>query len=162
MTSGSPRFDRVIWIVLDSVGIGELPDAKDYGDVGRDTLGHIARSRPLRIPNLQRLGISNIAPLESVTPAEHPAASYGKGATQSPGKDTTTGHWEMAGVWLDQAFPVYTNGFPPEIIENFEKQIAPKTRGKKPASGTELIKELGEELLRTGYPIVYTSGDSVF
>ena len=106
MPAATALFERVIWIVLDSVGIGELPDAKDYGDVGRDTLGHIARSRPLRIPNLQRLGIGNIAPLESITPPEHPAASYGKGATKSPGKDTTTGHWEMAGVWLDQAFPV--------------------------------------------------------
>src|SRR5579862_8294813 len=162
MTSGSPRFDRIIWIVLDSVGIGELPDAKDYGDVGRDTLGHIARSRPLRIPNLQRLGIGNIAPLQSITPPEHPAASYGKGATKSPGKDTTTGHWEMAGIWLDQAFPVYPNGFPREIIEAFEKQIGRGTIGNKPASGTEIIKELGEEHVRTGKPIVYTSGDSVF
>src|SRR6202021_4054167 len=98
MTSGSPRFDRVIWIVLDSVGIGELPDAKDYGDVGRDTLGHIARSRTLRIPNLQRLGISNIAPLEFITPPEHPAASYGRGATKSPGKATTKAHGEREGI----------------------------------------------------------------
>ena len=162
MTSGSPRFDRVIWIVLDSVGIGELPDAKDYGDVGRDTLGHIARSRSLQIPNLQRLGISNIAPLESITPPEHPAASYGKGATKSPGKDTTTGHWEMAGVWLDQAFPVYPNGFPKYIISEFERQIGRRTLGNKPASGTEIIKELGLEHVTTGFPIVYTSGDSVF
>src|ERR1700758_5297348 len=162
MTSGNPRFDRIIWIVLDSVGIGELPDAKDYGDVGRDTLGHIARSRPLRIPNLQRLGIGNIAPLESITPPEHPAASYGKGATKSPGKDTTTGHWEMAGVWLDQAFPVYPNGFPKYIISEFERQIGRRTLGNKPASGTEIIKELGLEHVTTGFPIVYTSGDSVF
>ena len=162
MTSGSPRFDRIIWIVLDSVGIGELPDAKDYGDVGRDTLGHIARSRTLRIPNLQRLGISNIAPLEFIAPPEHPAASYGKGATKSPGKDTTTGHWEMAGVWLDQAFPVYPNGFPKYIISEFERQIGRRTLGNKPASGTEIIKELGLEHVTTGFPIVYTSGDSVF
>jgi len=162
MTSGSPRFDRIIWIVLDSVGIGELPDARDYGDVGRDTLGHIARSRTLRIPNLQRLGIGNIAPLESIAPPEHPAASYGKGATKSPGKDTTTGHWEMAGVWLDQAFPVYPNGFPKYIISEFERQIGRRTLGNKPASGTEIIKELGLEHVTTGFPIVYTSGDSVF
>ncbi len=162
MTSGSPRFDRIIWIVLDSVGIGELPDANDYGDVGRDTLGHIARSRSLRIPNLQRLGIGNIAPLQSITPPEHPAASYGKGATKSPGKDTTTGHWEMAGVWLDQAFPVYPNGFPKYVISEFERQIGRRTLGNKPASGTEIIKELGLEHVTTGFPIVYTSGDSVF
>ncbi len=162
MTSGSYRFDRVIWIVLDSVGIGELPDAKDYGDVGRDTLGHIACSRPLRIPNLQRLGISNIARLKYLTPPAHPAASYGKGATKSPGKDTTTGHWEMAGIWLDRAFPVYRNGFPKEIIEEFERQIGRRTIGNKPASGTEIIKELGLEHVTTGSPIVYTSGDSVF
>src|ERR1700756_5276507 len=119
----SSGFDRIIWIVLDSVGIGELPDAKDYGDVGRNTLGHIARSRPLRIPNLVQLGISKIAPLESLPPPDQPSASYGKAATKSPGKDTTTGHWEMAGIWLDQAFPVYPNGFPKEIIEEFERQI---------------------------------------
>jgi phosphopentomutase len=162
MTSGSYRFDRVIWIVLDSVGIGELPDAKGYGDVGRDTLGHIACSRPLRIPNLQRLGISNIARLKYLTPPAHPAASYGKGATKSPGKDTTTGHWEMAGIWLDRAFPVYPNGFPKEIIEEFERQIGRRTIGNKPASGTEIIKELGLEHVTTASPIVYTSGDSVF
>ena len=162
MADGTHHFDRVIWIVLDSVGIGELPDAKDYGDVGRDTLGHIARSRTLRIPNLQRLGISNIAPLEFIAPPEHPAASYGKGETKSPGKDTTTGHWEMAGVWLDQAFPTYPHGFPREVIDAFEKQIGGGTIGNKPASGTEIIKELGDEHVRTGKPIVYTSGDSVF
>jgi phosphopentomutase len=156
------EFDRVFWIVLDSVGIGELPDAAEYGDVGRNTLGHIAESRPLEIPNLVRLGLANIAPLKHQTAATAPLGAYGKGATRSPGKDTTTGHWEMAGVWLDQAFPVYKNGFPRELIEEFEKQIARKTIGNKPASGTEIIKELGEEHVRTGKPIVYTSGDSVF
>ncbi len=156
------NFTRVIWIVLDSVGIGELPDAADYGDVGRSTLGHIAESRPLRIPNLVRLGLANIAPLKNLAPAAAPIGCYGKGATHSPGKDTTTGHWEMAGIWLDQAFPVYKNGFPPEIIQPFEKAIGRKTLGNKPASGTEIIKELGEEHVRTGFPIVYTSGDSVF
>jgi phosphopentomutase len=156
------EFERIFWIVLDSVGIGELPDAEDYGDVGRNTLGHIAESRPLEIPNLIRLGLVNIAPLKHQTPAAAPIGTYGKGATRSPGKDTTTGHWEMAGVWLDQAFPVYKNGFPWELIEDFEKQIGRKTIGNKPASGTEIIKELGEEHVRTGKPIVYTSGDSVF
>ena len=156
------EFERVFWIVLDSVGIGELPDAAEYGDVGRNTLGHIAESRPLEIPNLVRLGLANIAPLKYQNPSASPIGAFGKGATRSPGKDTTTGHWEMAGVWLDQAFPVYKNGFPRELIEEFEKQIGRKTIGNKPASGTEIIKELGEEHVRTGKPIVYTSGDSVF
>src|SRR5882672_2344894 len=156
------EFERIFWMVLDSVGIGELPDAAEYGDAGRNTLGHIAESRPLEIPNLVRLGLANIAPLKHQTPAAAPLGAYGKGATRSPGKDTTTGHWEMAGVWLDQAFPVYRNGFPKELIEEFEKQIGRKTIGNKPASGTEIIKELGEEHVRTGKPIVYTSGDSVF
>jgi len=155
-------WDRVIWIVLDSVGIGELPDAADYGDIGRSTLGHIAESRPLKIPTLVKLGLANIAPLKHQHPAAAPLASYGKGATHSPGKDTTTGHWEMAGVWLDQAFPVYKNRFPPNLIAEFERLIGRKTLGNKPASGTEIIKELGEEHVRTGKPIVYTSGDSVF
>jgi phosphopentomutase len=163
-------FHRVIWIVLDSVGIGPLPDAADYGDIppgspfgeGRNTLGHIARSRPLRVPNLVRLGLANIAPLARLTPPGEPAAFFGKGATHSPGKDTTTGHWEMVGIWLDQAFPVYPDGFPRELIEQFERAIGMKTLGNKPASGTEIIKELGAEHVRTGFPIVYTSGDSVF
>ncbi|HEV3220648.1 MAG TPA: phosphopentomutase [Candidatus Acidoferrales bacterium] len=155
-------FSRVIWIVLDSVGIGALPDAADYGDVGRTTLGHIAESRPLHLPNLVRLGLANIAPLAHLDPQAAPIGCFGKGATHSPGKDTTTGHWEMAGIWLVQAFPVYKNGFPPEIMEPFEKAIGRKTLGNKPASGTEIIKELGEEHMRTGFPIVYTSGDSVF
>jgi len=157
-----PRFERVIWIVLDSVGIGELPDAAEYDDTGRNTLGHIAEARALDLPNLVKLGLANIAPLQHLAPAAAPLASFGKGATRSPGKDTTTGHWEMAGVWLDQAFPVYKQGFPPEIIDRFEEQIGRKTIGNKPASGTEIIKELGEEHVRTGKPIVYTSGDSVF
>jgi phosphopentomutase len=157
-----PKFDRVIWIVLDSVGIGALPDAGDYGDIGRNTLGHIARARVLRIPTLVGLGLANIASLAHLTPTANPRAAFGKGATHSPGKDTTTGHWEMAGVWLEQAFPVYPQGFPPEVMEPFEKTIGRKTIGNKPASGTEIIKELGEQHLETGKPIVYTSGDSVF
>lgn len=155
-------FRRVIWIVLDSVGIGPLPDAADYGDVGRDTLGHIARARRLRLPNLVQLGLANIAPLAHLPPAGEPAGCFGKGATHSPGKDTTTGHWEMAGIWLSEAFPVYKQGFPKKLIEEFEKAIGRKTLGNRPASGTEIIKELGAEHVRTGYPIVYTSGDSVF
>src|SRR5580692_11541348 len=159
---GSTRFERVIWIVLDSVGIGELPDAADYGDVGRDTLGHIARSRPLRIPNLVRIGLANIKPLAHLTPPARPAGFFGKGVTVSPGKDTTTGHWEMAGIWLDQAFPVYPQGFPAALIAEFERQIGRRTLANKPASGTEILIELGAEHVCTGYPIVYTSGDSVF
>jgi phosphopentomutase len=155
-------FERVIWIVLDSVGIGPLPDAADYGDVGRNTLGHIAEARPLQVPTLVKMGLANIAPLKHLTPPATPIGAFGKGATHSPGKDTTTGHWEMAGIWLDQAFPVYPHGFPREIIDAFEKQIGRGTIGNKPASGTEIIKELGEEHVRTGKPIVYTSGDSVF
>jgi phosphopentomutase len=155
-------FDRVIWVVLDSVGIGALPDAAEYGDVGRTTLGHIAESRALRLPTLVELGLGNIGPLAHLSATASPKASFGKGATHSPGKDTTTGHWEMAGVWLSQAFPVYKNGFPPEIMNAFESQIGRKTIGNKPASGTEILKELGAEHVRTGKPIVYTSGDSVF
>ena len=155
-------FHRIIWIVLDSVGVGALPDAADYGDVGRNTLGHIAESRPVAIPTLVRMGLANIAQLAHQTPAAAPLAAYGKAATHSPGKDTTTGHWEMAGVWLAQAFPVYKHGFPAELLAEFERQIGRKTIGNKPASGTEIIKELGEEHIRTGKPIVYTSGDSVF
>src|ERR1035438_2200151 len=156
------RFQRVIWIVLDSVGIGALPDAATYGDVGRNTLGHIAKSRALRIPTLVSLGIANIAPLPHLAPAKAQRASYGTGATHSPGKDTTPGHWEMAGVWLAQAFPVYPQGFPREVMDEFERRIGCGTLGNKPASGTEILKDLGEEHVRTGKPIVYTSGDSVF
>src|SRR6201981_565524 len=148
-------FYRVIWIVLDSVGIGSLPDAADYDDVGRDTLGHIADSRPLALPNLVRLGLANIAPLAHLLRPAAPEGCYGKGATHSPGKDTTTGHWEVAGIWLAQAFPVYKHGVPKELIEQFERAIGRKTIGNKPASGTEIIKELGEEHWRKGFPIVY-------
>jgi phosphopentomutase len=160
--TGNSHFERVIWIVLDSVGIGELPDAADYGDAGRDTLGHVARFRPLQLPNLVRLGLANIKPLDHLPSQPRPDGSYGKGATVSPGKDTTTGHWEMAGIWLDQAFPVYPQGFPQDLMAEFEKRIGTKTLYNKPASGTAIINQLGEEHVRTGYPIVYTSGDSVF
>jgi phosphopentomutase len=155
-------FNRIIWIVLDSVGIGALPDAAEYDDTGRNTLGHIAKSRPMALPNLVRLGLANIAPLDHLTPPASLEGCFGKGVTHSPGKDTTTGHWEMAGIWLPQAFPVYKQGFPRELIEQFERAIGRKTLGNKPASGTEIIKELGKEHVRTGFPIVYTSGDSVF
>src|SRR6202034_4000195 len=126
------------------------------------TLGHIARSRPLALPNLVRIGLANIKPLAHLDPSARPAGFFGKGITVSPGKDTTTGHWEMAGIWLDQAFPVYPHGFPEELVAEFDRRIGRRTLGNKPASGTEIIKELGDEHVRTGYPIVYTSGDSVF
>ncbi len=155
-------FRRIIWIVLDSVGIGEMPDAADYGDVGSDTLGNLARLRPLDLPNLCRLGLANIRSLEGLAPDPAPLGCYGRCATTSPGKDTTTGHWEMVGIHLAKPFPLYPHGFPPEVMDEFERQIGRKTLGNIPASGTEIIRELGEEHMRTGCPIIYTSADSVF
>lgn len=156
-------FWRVIWVVLDSVGIGAMPDAADYGDdPASDTLGNIARQRPMRLPNLIRLGLANLKPLEGIRPAETPTAAYGRCALASPGKDTTTGHWEMVGVHLERPFPLYPGGFPAEVMEPFEKAIGRKTLGNRAASGTEIIRELGEEHIRTAWPIVYTSADSVF
>jgi phosphopentomutase len=164
----SPRpFRRVVWIVLDSVGIGEMPDAAAYGDVGSDTLGNLARQRALmhanlHLPNLCRWGLANIKPLTGLSPAAEPLAAYGKCALASPGKDTTTGHWEMAGIHLAKPFPLFPHGFPPEVMNEFERRVGRHTLGNKAASGTEIIKELGEEHMRTGSPIVYTSADSVF
>src|SRR5271154_1136476 len=155
-------FRRVIWIVLDSVGIGEMPDAAAYGDCGSDTLGNIARRRRLRLPNLCRLGLGNIKPLEGLPPAAEPAGCFGRCALASPGKDTTTGHWEMAGIHLEKPFPLFPHGFPHQIMDEFERRIGRSSLGNKAASGTEIIKELGEEHMRTGSPIVYTSADSVF
>ncbi|MBV8903255.1 MAG: phosphopentomutase [Acidobacteriia bacterium] len=155
-------FRRVIWLVLDRVGIGEMPDAAAYGDAGSDTLGNIARLRGLRLPNLAHLGLGNIKPLPGVAAATQPEACFGRCTLASPGKDTTTGHWEMAGIHLDTPFPLYPHGFPPEVMEEFERRIGRRTLGNKPASGTEIIKELGEEHMLTGWPIIYTSADSVF
>lgn len=160
--SDSPFFKRIVWIVLDSVGIGAMPDAADYGDEGSDTLGNIAKQRKLEVPNLRRLGLGNIKPLAGIAPMDRPAGAFGKCTLASPGKDTTTGHWEMAGIILERPFPVYPRGFPAEIIAAFEREIGRKTLANKAASGTEIIQELGEEHLRTGSPIVYTSADSVF
>jgi phosphopentomutase len=160
--SDLPHFERVVWIVLDSVGIGAMPDAAAYGDEGSDTLGNIAKQRKLEVPNLCRMGLANIKPLPGLAPADHPAGAFGKCALASPGKDTTTGHWEMAGIILERPFPIYPQGFPPEIMRAFEEKIGRKSLGNTAASGTEIIKELGEAHLRTGYPIVYTSADSVF
>src|SRR5258706_12626149 len=155
-------FGRVIWIVLDSVGIGEMPDAAAYGDLGSDTLGNIARRRQLNLPNLCRLGLANIKPLTGLDPSREPAGAFGRCALASPGKDTTTGHWEMAGIHLEKPFPLFPRGFPPDVMNEFETRIGRSTLGNKAASGTEIIKELGEEHMRTGSPIVYTSADSVF
>jgi phosphopentomutase len=157
-----PRFGRVIWIVLDSVGIGAMPDAADYGDEGCDTLGNICNRRKVELPNLSRLGLTTIKPLAGLPGVDHPAGAYGKCCLASPGKDTTTGHWEMTGVILEKPFPLYPHGFPPEIVAEFEGKIGRKILGNKAASGTEIINELGEEHMRTGSPIVYTSADSVF
>jgi phosphopentomutase len=155
-------FGRIIWIVLDSVGIGAMPDAADYGDVGSDTLGNIARLRGLRLPNLCRLGLANIKPLAGLDRVPVPAGAFGRCALASPGKDTTTGHWEMVGIHLEKPFPLFPNGFPAETMQEFERRIGRSAIGNKAASGTEIIKELGAEHVRTGSPIVYTSADSVF
>jgi phosphopentomutase len=156
------NFRRIIWIVLDSVGIGEMPDAAKYGDVGSDTLGNIARQRQLHLPNFCQLGLANIKHLTGLAPVAEPAGAYGKCSLASPGKDTTTGHWEMVGIHLEKPFPLFPHGFPPEVMGEFERRIGRHAIGNKAASGTEIIKELGEEHVRTGSPIVYTSADSVF
>lgn len=160
-------FRRVIWVVLDSVGIGEMPDADAYGDKGSDTLGNMARAmaergKPLRLPNLCKLGLANIRHFDGLAPDPAPIGAYGKAALASPGKDTTTGHWEMAGIHLEKPFPLFPHGFPSEVMAEFERRIGRHTLGNRAASGTEIIKELGEEHVRTGSPIVYTSADSVF
>jgi phosphopentomutase len=157
------NFNRITLIVLDSLGIGEMPDAALWGDAGSDTLGHILESRQVNLPNLQRLGLGNIRPLQGVAPVESPRGSFGRCALRSNGKDTTTGHWEMAGIILESAFPTYPNGFPEKIIDRFVSETGvPGVLGNVPASGTEIIKELGEQHVLTGKPIVYTSADSVF
>jgi phosphopentomutase len=162
MPTSSP-FNRVLLIVLDGAGIGAMPDAPDWGDAGADTFGHILESRKVRLPNLQRYGLGNIRPLASVPPLDQLSGSYGRCALRSNGKDTTTGHWEMAGIILDRAFPTYPNGFPSSVIDKFVRETSvPGILGNIPASGTEIIKVLGEEHVKTGKPIVYTSADSVF
>lgn len=156
-------FNRITLIVLDGAGIGAMPDAPEWGDAGSDTLGHICESRALRLTNLQSLGLGNIRPLANVGAAENPRGGYGKCALASNGKDTTTGHWEMAGIILERAFPTYPDGFPKSIVDEFiARTNVPGILGNIPASGTEIIKNLGEEHVKTGKPIVYTSADSVF
>lgn len=157
------HFRRIGLIVLDSVGIGELPDAASFGDEGAHTLGHIAEKVPeLSLPNLQKLGLGNIAPLSAVPACSKPLAYYGKMAEVSAGKDTMTGHWELMGLKVDIPFHTYPDGFPPQLIEQFERETGRKVIGNKPASGTEILDELGQEQMRTGAWIVYTSADSVF
>jgi phosphopentomutase len=153
---------RVILIVLDSVGVGELPDASSYGDEGSNTLGNIARQVPLRLPNLAALGLGHVVDLPGVVTPGGPAAAFGRMAEASPGKDSVTGHWELMGLVLDRPFPVFPNGFTPDIMREFEARIGRGTLGNVVASGTQIIEDLGDEHVRTGRPIVYTSADSVF
>ena len=156
-------FNRILLIVLDGAGIGAMPDAPEWGDAGSDTFGHILESREVRLPNLQRYGLGNIRPLAQLPPLQNPVGSYGRCALRSNGKDTTTGHWEMAGIILERAFPTYPNGFPSAVIDRFVREAdVPGILGNIPASGTEIIKVLGEEHVQTRKPIVYTSADSVF
>ncbi|HEY8416541.1 MAG TPA: phosphopentomutase [Limnochordales bacterium] len=158
-----PGGARVALIVLDGVGVGELPDAVRFGDVGSNTLRNTALAvGGLRLPELGRLGLGNILDVPGVPPDPAPIGCYGRMAEQAAGKDTTSGHWELAGVILDRPFPVYPNGFPPEVIDAFTAAIGRGVLGNKPASGTAIIEELGAEHMRTGKPIVYTSADSVF
>jgi phosphopentomutase len=154
---------RVILIVLDSVGCGDAPDAAQYGDEGSNTLAHTAQAvGGLKVPNLARLGLGNITSVQGVPPADVPLGAYGRLTEVSAGKDTTTGHWELAGVPVFRPFPTYPHGFPADLMAEFERRIGRGTLGNYPASGTVIIQELGEEHMRTGKPIVYTSADSVF
>jgi phosphopentomutase len=154
---------RVIIIILDSVGIGELPDAGKFGDTGSNTLGNTAHAiGGLALPHLQKLGLGNIAPVEGVSPENNPQASYGKMAELSVGKDTTTGHWELMGLVLEHPFPTYPDGFPDEVISEFTQRTGREVLGNRTASGTQIIEELGAEHIATGKLILYTSADSVF
>ena len=154
---------RAIVLVLDGVGIGELPDAAEYGDEGSNTLGNLAHScGGIKLPVLEKLGLGNISSIEGVNRVEKPRAHFGKMAERSPGKDSTSGHWELFGLILKNPFPTYSRGFPEEIIQQFESKIHHKILGNIPASGTEIIAKLGEEHIETKRPIVYTSADSVF
>ncbi len=156
------RFRRFVLVVLDSAGIGAMPDASEWGDAGTDTLGHVLEKESPNLANLQRLGLGNIHPLPNLPPVSAPEGSFGKAAIFSNGKDTTVGHWEIAGLITATPFPTYPEGFPERILEPFRRSIGREILGNKPASGTEIIKELGEEHMKTGRPIVYTSADSVF
>ncbi len=155
--------NRVVIFVMDSVGIGALPDAEAFGDVGANTLGNIVKaSGGINLPNLRKLGLGNIDGLVGVEAVENPTGAYGRSDEVSNGKDTTTGHWELAGLHVTEPFQTFPDGFPKEIIDEFEAKVGRKVLGNKPASGTEILDELGEEHVKTGNPIVYTSADSVF
>jgi phosphopentomutase len=154
--------DRVFLTVLDSVGVGELPDAAAYGDEGSDTLGNISREIRLKLPTLRSLGLPRVANIYGMAQVDAPIGAFGRMAERSPGKDSVTGHWEMAGIILERAFPTFPHGFPAEVIAEFERRIGRGTIGNTVASGTAIIDELGEEHMLTGRPIVYTSADSVF
>ena len=158
------RYRRAILLVLDSLGVGELPDADKYGDQGSNTLAHIADAvGGLSVPNLERLGLGCITSVAGVAPVEKPDASFGKANEQSQGKDTTTGHWEIAGLPISEPFATFPNGFSTEFIETFvSDNDLPGVLGNMPASGTQIIEDLGEEHIQSGKPIVYTSADSVF
>ena len=163
MSPPEGRVLHVLLVVCDSWGVGDAPDAEEYGDVGANTLGNVAKAvGKIDAPNLERAGLGHLTPIAGVEPRADVGAAYGRATERSAGKDTTTGHWEMMGIRLDRAFPLYPKGFPPEIVEPFENAIGRSILGNVPASGTEIVAALGEEHLRTGSPIVYTSGDSVF
>ncbi len=165
MPNASP-IRRVFIIVLDSAGVGFMPDAGEYGeqggDLGANTLGHIGDAVGLTVPVMESLGLGRIIPIRGVMPVASPLGAWGKAASRSKGKDTSTGHWEIAGVVLDKALPTFPKGIPPEITQAFEARIGRKTLGNSVASGTEILEQLGEEHVQTGFPIVYTSADSVF
>jgi phosphopentomutase len=154
--------ERVFLTVLDSVGVGELPDADVYGDRGSDTLGNISLAVRLKLPTLRSLGLPRVANVSGMAQVDAPVGAYGRMAERSPGKDSVTGHWEMAGVILARAFPTFPHGFPADVIAEFERRIGRETLGNTVASGTTIMDELGDEHVRTGRPIVYTSADSVF
>lgn len=155
--------NRVIWMVIDSVGIGQLPDSKKFGDEGVNTLGNIVKSfTDIKIPNLKKLGIGNINEVDFMESEKNPIAAFGKCSEVSQGKDTTTGHWEMTGVLVETPFKTFENGFPKDIIDEFEKRTGRKVVGNKPSSGTTILDEYGEHQMETGDVIVYTSADSVF
>jgi phosphopentomutase len=153
----------VLLLVCDSFGVGDAPDAAAYGDEGSDTIGNCSRAvGGISAPNLATLGLGMLTPIEGVRPTAAPGTAHGRLTERSAGKDTTTGHWEMTGIVLDRPFPLYPHGFPDDVMRPFEERIGRRALGNVPASGTQIIAELGEEHLRTGRPIVYTSGDSVF
>ena len=154
--------NRVFLTVLDSVGIGELPDAGVYGDEGSNTVRNISRSVPLQVPTLRSLGLGNVVEIHGHRAVDAPLGAYGRMAEKSAGKDSVTGHWEIAGIVLDRAFPTFPDGFPKDVIAEFERRIGRQTIGNYAASGTAIIDDLGPEHMRTGCPIVYTSADSVF